>query len=89
MADIRSFKERVGALRNLRPFVAMVWRTSPGLAAASVALRLVRAFAPVATLYVGKLIIDEVVRLAGRRPNPRRSSNGWTAVFSPASAFCS
>ncbi len=70
MADIRSFKERVGALRNLRPFVAMVWRTSPGLAAASVALRLVRAFAPVATLYVGKLIIDEVVRLAGAPAKP-------------------
>jgi ATP-binding cassette subfamily B protein len=70
LADIRSFKERVGALRNLRPFVAMVWRTSPGLAAASVALRLVRAFAPVATLYVGKLIIDEVVRLAGTPAKP-------------------
>ncbi|MGC1863969.1 MAG: ABC transporter ATP-binding protein [Methylocystis sp.] len=70
MADIRSFKERVGALRNLRPFVAMVWRTSPGLAAGSVALRLVRAFAPVATLYVGKLIIDEVVRLAGTPAKP-------------------
>ncbi len=70
MADIRSFKERVGALRNLRPFVAMVWRTSPGLAAASVALRLVRAFAPVATLYVGKLIIDEVVRLVGTPAKP-------------------
>ena len=88
MANIGSFRERVGALRNLRPFVAMVWRTSPGLALASVALRLVRALAPVATLYVGKLIIDEVVRLAGRRPNPRRSNNGWRAVFSLASACC-
>ena len=27
--NARSFKERVGALRNLRPFMAMVWRTSP------------------------------------------------------------
>ena len=70
MANIRSFRERVGALRNLRPFVAMVWRTSPGLAAASVALRLVRAFAPVATLYVGKLIIDDVVRLAQAPARP-------------------
>ena len=70
MAGIRSLKERVGALRNLRPFVAMVRRTSPGLAAASVALRLVRAFAPVATLYVGKLIIDDVVRLAESPAKP-------------------
>jgi ATP-binding cassette subfamily B protein len=70
LAGIRSLKERVGALRNLRPFVAMVRRTSPGLAAASVALRLVRAFAPVATLYVGKLIIDDVVRLAESPAKP-------------------
>ena len=70
MANITSFKQRVGALRNLRPFVAMVWRTSPGLTAASVALRLARALLPVATLYVGKLIIDDVVRLAQAPARP-------------------
>ena len=58
-----SFKQRVGALRNLRPFLAMVWRTSPQLTALSVALRTLRALLPVATLFVGKLIIDDVVRL--------------------------
>ena len=57
-------RERFGALRNLPPFLALVWRTSPGLAAATLALRLVRALLPVATLFVGKLIIDEVVRLS-------------------------
>lgn len=58
-----SFRERVGALRNLRPFLAMVWATSPPLTAATIALRLVRALLPVATLYIGKLIIDDVVML--------------------------
>ena len=58
-----SFRERVGALRNLRPFLAMVWATSPTLTAATVALRLMRALLPVATLYIGKLIIDDVVML--------------------------
>ncbi len=58
-----SFKQRVGALRNLRPFLAMVWRTSPQLTALSMALRTLRALLPVATLFVGKLIIDDVVRL--------------------------
>jgi ATP-binding cassette subfamily B protein len=60
----RSLKERVGALKNLRPFLIMVWRTSRGLTTASLALRLIRAVLPVATLYVGKLIIDDVVLLA-------------------------
>ncbi|MEP7063911.1 MAG: ABC transporter ATP-binding protein, partial [Betaproteobacteria bacterium] len=59
----RSLRERVGALRNLPPFLRMVWRTSPPLALATGVLRLGRALLPVASLYVGKLIIDEVVRL--------------------------
>mgnify|MGYP001809778392 FL=1 len=58
-----SFRERVGALRNLRPFLAMVWATSPTLTATTIALRLMRALLPVATLYIGKLIIDDVVML--------------------------
>ena len=66
----RSLKERVGALKHLRPFIAMVWRTSPQLTAASLVLRLVRALLPIATLFVGKLIIDEVVLLVQRPGKP-------------------
>ena len=62
---VRSLRERVGALRNLRPFLSLVWQTSPGLTAVNLALRLARALLPIATLFVGKLIIDEVIRLAG------------------------
>ncbi|MFZ2491727.1 MAG: ABC transporter ATP-binding protein [Thermoanaerobaculia bacterium] len=48
----------------------MVWRTSPSLTGWNLSLRIVRALLPVATLYVGKLIIDEVVALSssGRVP---------------------
>ena len=56
-------KSRLGALRTLPPFVGMLWRTGPVLTAGSLALRLVRAGLPIATLFVAKLIIDEVVRL--------------------------
>jgi ATP-binding cassette subfamily B protein len=70
VAKTRSFKERVGALKNLRPFIAMVWQTSPQLTAASLVLRLVRALLPIATLFVGKLIIDEVVLLVQRPGKP-------------------
>jgi ATP-binding cassette subfamily B protein len=54
-------RERVGALRNLPPFLKLVWQTSPAISVAVIVLRLVRAFLPVATLYVGALIIDAVV----------------------------
>jgi ATP-binding cassette, subfamily B, bacterial len=66
----RSLRERFGALRNLPPFLKLVWNTSPALTAADLLCRLARAFLPVATLYVGKLIIDEVVRLAGAGQPP-------------------
>ncbi|MGZ4809288.1 MAG: ABC transporter ATP-binding protein [Thermoanaerobaculia bacterium] len=56
--------ERFGALRNLPPFLKLIWRTSPSITTGDLTLRLLRALLPVATLYVGKLIIDEVVRLA-------------------------
>jgi ATP-binding cassette subfamily B protein len=60
----RTLGERFGALRNLPPFLKLIWETSPTLTALGVVLRLLRALLPVATLYVGKLIIDEVVPLA-------------------------
>jgi ATP-binding cassette, subfamily B, bacterial len=71
-----SLRERVGALRNLRPFLMMVWRTSPGLTSASLMLRLVRAVLPVITLYVGKLIIDNVVLLV-QAPNKPQTLGLW------------
>ena len=58
-----TWRERFGALRNLPPFLGMVWRTSWPLTVTTLAVRLARALLPVATLFVGKLIIDEVVRL--------------------------
>jgi ATP-binding cassette subfamily B protein len=66
----RTLGERFAALRNLPPFVRLVWRTSRSLTLADIGLRLVRAFLPVTTLYVAKLIIDEVIRVAGLPARP-------------------
>ena len=71
-----SWRERLGALRNLPPFLAMVWDSSWQLTATTVAVRLVRALLPVATLFVGKLIIDEVVHLSHLAVRPD-SLAGW------------
>ncbi|MCA0270349.1 MAG: ABC transporter ATP-binding protein/permease [Bacteroidetes bacterium] len=58
-----SWRQRVGALRNVPPLLRLVWQTSPALTTANLLPRLVRAFLPVAMLYVGKLTLDEVVRI--------------------------
>jgi ATP-binding cassette subfamily B protein len=54
----------------------MVWATSPQLTAASLLLRLTRALLPVVTLYVGKLIIDDVVLLV-QLPDRPHSFGEW------------
>ena len=61
---VLTVRERFSALRNLPAFLRLIWQTSPALALGNVALRLGRAALPVALLYVGKLIIDEVVTLS-------------------------
>jgi ATP-binding cassette subfamily B protein len=58
------FKQRIAALKYVPPLLAMVWRTHRGYATAIFALRIARAFVPVASLWVGKLIIDAVIRAA-------------------------
>ena len=58
-------RERFSAMRNIPPFLREIWATSKPLTLASVCVRLIRAFLPIATLYIGKLIIDEAVRLIG------------------------
>ena len=59
-----SLRQRFKAMRNLPPFLRMVWQTSPALTLASLGLRLIRALLPVAMLYVGKLIIDSALHLS-------------------------
>ena len=72
----QSLRERFGALRNLPPFLKLVWQTNPSLALAQGVLRLVRALLPVVTLYVGKRIIDEVVVLT-QTANAPASVSEW------------
>lgn len=56
-----TWRERIAALRYVPPLIRMVWQTHRGFAATMVALRLAQSFVPVASLWVGKLIIDQVV----------------------------
>ena len=76
LPEVHTLRERFGALKNLWPFLLMVWRTSPQLTAASLVLRLGRALLPVITLFVGKLIIDDVVLLV-QTPNKPETLSQW------------
>ncbi len=60
-----NMRQRFGAMRNIPPFLREIWGTSKPMTLVSISVRLIRAFLPIATLYIGKLIIDEAVRLLG------------------------
>ncbi|MFY0252873.1 ABC transporter ATP-binding protein [Chitinophaga sp. 30R24] len=73
-----TFKERLAALRNLPAFFRMVWQTSPGLTIANTLLRVAQSAMPLSLLYVGKLIIDQVVHLSNH--TTQSSSLLWQLV---------
>src|SRR5512135_1138931 len=59
-----TLKEKFAALGNLPRFFKLVWETNHWYAILDAILRLIRSAIPVSTLYVGKLIIDEVILLS-------------------------
>jgi len=61
-----SFRERFSALSNLPELFRLVWVSSPSKTILSFTLRILRSAMPIALLYVGKLIIDQVVLLGGK-----------------------
>jgi len=61
--ETRNFKEQFSALRNLPRFFTLIWQTSRRFTLINVVLRLIKSVIPLAMLYVGKLIIDEIVLL--------------------------
>ena len=59
-----SWHRRVGALQNLKPLLLMLWHSHRGFVVAIIVLRALRAMIPLAVLWVGKLIVDGVVKAA-------------------------
>jgi len=66
MAEQESFwtgwHERLAALRNVPPVLAIVWESGPGVVAAGLIFRLFASLLPMALLWITKLIIDGIVR---------------------------
>lgn len=54
----------MAALRFVPRLFRLIWETHRGFTIAMIALRLVRSGVPVATLWVAKLIVDEIIRLS-------------------------
>jgi ATP-binding cassette, subfamily B, bacterial len=60
-----TWRERVRALRHLPRLLRMVWAAEPRYVVAILVLRILRALVPLGVLWIGKLIVDEVVVAVG------------------------
>ncbi|MFL5621278.1 MAG: ABC transporter ATP-binding protein, partial [Gemmatimonadaceae bacterium] len=68
-AQPAKWKDRLEALRYVPALFGLIWRTHRGYTSAMIVLRIARAFIPVATFWVGKLILDSVIAAkAGQGP---------------------
>jgi len=63
------WRDRLKALRNVPPVLRLVWEAAPVVVACGLALRVISALIPLATLAVSKWIIDLVVA-AVKHPGP-------------------
>lgn len=69
---------RLSGWRHLSRLFASLWRTNPLLTAGVGLFRLLRALQPPAMLFVGKLIVDEIL-LQSRPPAPGAGFEDWLA----------
>jgi ATP-binding cassette subfamily B protein len=58
-----SLKESFKGWRSIPRFFKEIYQAGPGLFAGNILARIIKAFSPVVLLWVGKLIIDEIVHL--------------------------
>jgi ATP-binding cassette subfamily B protein len=59
------WRERLQAVRHVPRLLRLVWQTEPRYVVGILVLRVARSLVPLAVLWIGKLIVDEVVRAIG------------------------
>ncbi len=70
-AESKAWKDRLRAMKNIPPVLGLIWQSGPALVLSALLLRAALALAPLASLWIGKLIIDilvETVRTHGPAP---------------------
>lgn len=66
-------------MRNIWPFMRLVWAASPLLMVVALVLRVVRSVLPIAALWTGKLIIDQMVHLSALPGHPDTALGWWNS----------
>jgi len=59
------WRERIQALKHVPRLLRLVWHSEPRYVAGILVLRVLRSLVPLVVLWIGKLIVDEVVHAIG------------------------
>ncbi len=59
--QMKAWRDRVKALKNVPPVLKIIWASGPWLTSLGIGLRVITALLPVAILWVTRLIVDAVV----------------------------
>ncbi len=71
--ESKAWKDRLAAMKNVPPVLGLIWQSGPGLVLSALLLRATLALSPLASLWIGKLIIDLLVDTVRRHgPAPQR-----------------
>ncbi len=76
-----TLRQRLGALTNLPRFLRLVYQTSPSITIANSIIRLCLAVLPLIMLYIGKLIIDDIVNLVRHNNGQGSHAHLWKLVI--------
>ncbi len=72
-AESKAWKDRLRAMKNIPPVLGLIWQSGPALVLSALLLRAALALAPLASLWIGKLIIDVLVSTVRTHgPAPQR-----------------
>jgi len=75
-----NLKARISAFSNLPRFFKLVFQTSPGLTIANAFIRIILSLLPLSMLYVGKLVIDQVVFLSNNANKNLSETYLWELI---------
>jgi len=75
-----TLKQRLAAFKNLPAFFRLIWETSHWVTITNAILRIISAMLPLALLYVGKLIIDQIILLTHNQGHAV-NTHIWLLIF--------
>lgn len=78
----KSLREQFAALNNLPRFFKLIWLTNRRLTLGNIFLRLIKSGIPLVMLYIGKEIIDEIIRLIDQPQPLQEAQYLWILIGS-------